>query len=248
MFTTHLKKNIYSLVSTELSSSTEDQDFSVLNTSFIKRNDKEHQIEQPRKRRLLVRCMYKMERLELVSTNTINIISILEGDVDDLIGDLSNTYCLPTIVSHHHDLKCISAQTLSHLIVGEYLSEVDDYQVIDCRYPFEYNRGHIYGATSVWNCDMLHEKFLYSLRCHMSKRPLSCHIIIFHCEFSSKLGPKMCLGCLHGLAVACWTTDHYHPCSNSGWAYLKVVSSLTLPHYLWRSLGLFSLPCAQKWP
>ena len=21
-------------------------------------------------------------------------------------------------------------------------------------------------------------------------------------------------GCLRGLAVACWTTDHYHPCSN----------------------------------
>jgi len=23
-------------------------------------------------------------------------------------------------------------------------------------------------------------------------------------------------GCLRGLAVACWTTDHYHPCSNLG--------------------------------
>ena len=24
------------------------------------------------------------------------------------------------------------------------------------------------------------------------------------------------LGRLRGLAVACWTTDHYHPCSNPG--------------------------------
>ena len=24
------------------------------------------------------------------------------------------------------------------------------------------------------------------------------------------------LGRVHGLAVACWTTDHYHPCSNPG--------------------------------
>ena len=23
-------------------------------------------------------------------------------------------------------------------------------------------------------------------------------------------------GCLHGLAVACWTTDHYYPCSYPG--------------------------------
>jgi hypothetical protein len=45
-----------------------------------------------------------------------------------------------------------------------------------------------------------------------------------------------------GIAVACWTTDHYHPCSTSAWAYMKVVSSLTSPHYLWRSLGPFSLP------
>ena len=30
-------------------------------------------------------------------------------------------------------------------------------------------------------------------------------------------------------------------------SYLKVVSSFTLSHYLWRSLGPFSLPCAQKW-
>jgi len=29
------------------------------------------------------------------------------------------------------------------------------------------------------------------------------------------------------------------------WAYLKVVSSLTSLHYLWRSLGPFSLPCSQ---
>ena len=32
------------------------------------------------------------------------------------------------------------------------------------------------------------------------------------------------------------------------WAYLKGVSSLTSLHYLWRSPGPFSLPCAQKWP
>jgi len=34
----------------------------------------------------------------------------------------------------------------------------------------------------------------------------------------------------------------------SAWAYLKVVSSLISLHYIWRSLGSFSLPCAQKGP
>ena len=45
--------------------------------------------------------------------------------------------------------------------------------------------------------------------------------------------------CLCGLAVACWITDHY--VWISGWAYLKGVSSLTLLHYLWRSLSPLSM-------
>ena len=41
--------------------------------------------------------------------------------------------------------------------------------------------------------------------------------------------------------------DNYHQCSNLG-VSMKVVSSLTTSfHYLWRSLGPFSLPRAQKW-
>jgi len=32
------------------------------------------------------------------------------------------------------------------------------------------------------------------------------------------------------------------------WAYLKGVSSMTLFHYLWRSLDPFSLSRAQTWP
>ena len=42
--------------------------------------------------------------------------------------------------------------------------------------------------------------------------------------------------------------DHYHCVRISAWAYLKGVSSLTLLHYLRRSLSPFSLLCAQKWP
>jgi len=28
--------------------------------------------------------------------------------------------------------------------------------------------------------------------------------------------PNKSRGALRGLVVACWTTDHYHPCSNPG--------------------------------
>ena len=49
---------------------------------------------------------------------------------------------------------------------------------------------------------------------------------------------------LRGLAVACWTTDNYHPCSNLGVGISEGYFILTSLHYLRRSLGPFSLPCA----
>ena len=48
-------------------------------------------------------------------------------------------------------------------------------------------------------------------------------------------------GRLRGLAVACWTTDHYHPCSNVGVGISEgyfIFDFALLP---------FSLPCAQQW-
>ena len=42
-----------------------------------------------------------------------------------------------------------------------------------------------------------------------------------------------------------YSVTHY--VQTSAWAYLKVASSMTSIHYLWRSLSPFSLPCAQKW-
>jgi len=38
------------------------------------------------------------------------------------------------------------------------------------------------------------------------------------------------------------------PPYDTAWASLKDVSSLTLPHYLWRLLGPFNVLCAQMWP
>ena len=57
---------------------------------------------------------------------------------------------------------------------------------------------------------------------------------------------KYLLGRLRGLALACWTTNRYHSCSNLGGGHQEVVSSLTSLHHLCRSLGPFSLLFVQK--
>ena len=72
-------------------------------------------------------------------------------------------------------------------------------------------------------------------------------VLVFSGYFKCLLYSGDNLICLRGLGVARWTTDHSHCVQIPVWAYLKVVSSLTLLLYLWRSLGPFSLPCAQKW-
>jgi len=54
-------------------------------------------------------------------------------------------------------------------------------------------------------------------------------------------------GRLRGLAVACWSTDHYHPCSNLGVGISEgcfVFHFASLP--LEARLGPFNLPCVHK--
>lgn len=68
------------------------------------------------------------------------------------------------------------------------MSVVDEYLILDCRYPYEYEGGHIRGAQNVWNRDTLQNQFFTTPEYTAdSKR----RIIIFHCEFSSKRGPDM---------------------------------------------------------
>lgn len=71
---------------------------------------------------------------------------------------------------------------------GEYSGTVDEFTIIDCRYPYEYQGGHIRGAMNLWNKDLLVERFFKELH-HPSDNKRS--IFIYHCEFSSKRGPDM---------------------------------------------------------
>ena len=102
---------------------------------------------------------------------------------DDMIADGSRGYVLPTVTGKHHDLKSITPTTLADVINGEYNDVINSYRIIDCRYPYEYDGGHVRGAENRY----LHEAILSLLQQPTSDR----QVIIFHCEFSSERGPKM---------------------------------------------------------
>lgn len=130
-----------------------------------------------------------------VSMNDADIMSALSrsSSEPDLIGDFSKPFCLPLMDGRHRDLKSISSHTMANLINGTYKDSVASYKIIDCRYPYEFEGGHIRGAKNLYTQEQIMEEFVNSktesaaVEADGPKR----HILVFHCEFSSERGPKL---------------------------------------------------------
>ncbi|XP_063987010.1 M-phase inducer phosphatase isoform X2 [Diachasmimorpha longicaudata] len=111
----------------------------------------------------------------------------------DLTGDFSKTCILPLAEGHHEDLKSISAETLSGLIKGEFSESVSSFTIVDCRYPYEYEAGHIEGALNLYTKELIEEYLMNPLTQIPEIQPDSNkrNLIIFHCEFSWERGPNL---------------------------------------------------------
>ncbi|XP_045681105.1 M-phase inducer phosphatase 3 isoform X2 [Phyllostomus hastatus] len=107
-----------------------------------------------------------------------------------LTGDFSKVCALPTVSGRHHDLKYINPETVAALLLGKFQSLIEKFYIIDCRYPYEYLGGHIQGALNLYSQEELYNFFL-----KIPIVPLDAQkriIVVFHCEFSSERGPRMC--------------------------------------------------------
>ncbi|XP_039993009.1 M-phase inducer phosphatase 2 [Xiphias gladius] len=109
---------------------------------------------------------------------------------NELIGDFTKPFVLPTVHGSCQDLKYITSDMLVAALTGQFSHLLDRVIVIDCRYPYEFDGGHIKGALNLHQEEQV-EDFLL-------KTPIvpSCPekrvVVIFHCEFSSERGPRMC--------------------------------------------------------
>ncbi|XP_077160469.1 M-phase inducer phosphatase 1 isoform X2 [Paroedura picta] len=117
------------------------------------------------------------------------IENILDCGQRDLIGDFSKGYLFHTVDGKHQDLKYIDPDMIVAVLNGSFTRFLKECVIIDCRYPYEYEGGHIKGAVNLHMEEEV-EDFLL-------KKPIvsSDHrrvIIVFHCEFSSERGPRMC--------------------------------------------------------
>ena len=110
-----------------------------------------------------------------------------------LIGDFSKSYALPLVQGKHQDLKSISVDVLAQVIEGDYKDLIEQCIVVDCRYPYEYNGGHIKGAKNIYSQEAILQEFLRnkSELPTISQNTEKRQILVFHCEFSSERGPTL---------------------------------------------------------
>lgn len=97
----------------------------------------------------------------------------------DFWKDFSNgeIFSLPTLGPGKSDsIQRISVDVVKQVLEGLYNI---DYQVVDCRFSYEYQGGHIINAANISSTGELNLLF---------RKP---RVLIFHCEFSSIRAPKL---------------------------------------------------------
>ncbi|XP_053998333.1 M-phase inducer phosphatase-like isoform X4 [Hylaeus anthracinus] len=111
----------------------------------------------------------------------------------DLTGDFSKPCVLPLATGQHEDLKSISTETLAALIRGDFRDRIGTFQIVDCRYPYEYDAGHIQGAQNLYSKDLIERILLDPITSTPAIEPDSNkrNILVFHCEFSWERGPNL---------------------------------------------------------
>jgi len=92
---------------------------------------------------------------------------------------------IPSFNVKDDPLRRINRATLISIMDGEYKEHFDEYKIIDCRFEYEFEGGHIAGATNINSVDILEETFFAESQ--EDKRQL----IIFHCEYSAHRAPRM---------------------------------------------------------
>lgn len=115
---------------------------------------------------------------------------------------------LPCFPVKSDGLMRITPQTVRDLYHGKYDERICGFQVIDCRFAYEHEGGHIAGAINLNSVEQVQQHFLAPGKGFHEKRRMPTRtqsgmpdasgdtrkfLLIFHCEFSWKRAPSMAL-------------------------------------------------------
>ncbi|KAG8684065.1 cell division cycle- protein, partial [Ceratobasidium sp. 395] len=98
---------------------------------------------------------------------------------------------LPCYKVREDGLMRINCDTLDDLLAGHYNSQINSYTVIDCRFEYEYEGGHIPGAINLNTTQAVEDYLLGEGKPDPSRSGdgTKKDVLVFHCEFSVKRAP-----------------------------------------------------------
>ena len=131
------------------------------------------------------------------SIHRVHSDSVLELSRDRSLGspEVLESYSLLTVERPqvpHRAFRSIDANTLGSLL--ESMPEeqfTKRFVLIDCRYPYEFEGGHIWYSVNVWQPSSIIE--LFYPEDQQKFEEMNERIPIFYCEYSQKRGPNMAL-------------------------------------------------------
>ena len=90
-------------------------------------------------------------------------------------------------------LPRITVDQLFKILCGEHNHEFDEFIIIDCRFDYEYEGGHILNALNISSKEELETTFIHNQHddINQDQEYKKKKLIIFHCEFSVFRGPMM---------------------------------------------------------
>lgn len=108
-----------------------------------------------------------------------NLQSVM--DIED-----SQEPCLPHFFGEdqNDNIPRINRETFVDLMQGKYSDSYDQRVVVDCRFEYEYDGGHINGAINYNDKELLAR--------HLFNTPMTGKtLLVFHCEYSAHRAPMM---------------------------------------------------------
>ncbi|KAF5099038.1 hypothetical protein D0Z00_001798 [Geotrichum galactomycetum] len=86
-------------------------------------------------------------------------------------------------------IRRIDRNTLCEILDGQHCNLYDRYVIVDCRFEYEYEGGHIAGAVNINTKERLQEALIANSPATAGERTL----LVFHCEYSAHRGPRMAM-------------------------------------------------------
>ncbi|KAI4254682.1 MAG: hypothetical protein LQ352_002956 [Teloschistes flavicans] len=102
----------------------------------------------------------------------------------DTVDDPQLQLHLPHFMANEESVPRITKETMVDVLDGKYQGPYDQSLIVDCRFEYEYEGGHIDGAINVNSKEELASKLFDPVS---SSRTL----LIFHCEYSAHRAPLM---------------------------------------------------------